>query len=312
VKPQDIDIDLVRAFIAVSETRNFTQAAQRLHRTQSAVSMKIKRLEELVGQRLFERDTTTVTLSAIGERFVGLAQRLIEVHEQTFFALNHALAAGKLTLATSETYASCLLPQILAEVSETFPNIEIEIRCGHSWKMLESIDSADIDLVIATRYPKRQDGIPLTRERLLWVSKADSEVHLSNPVPLAMFPDGCLYRRAALAALDAAGRAWRVAFTSLNHEGLVAAVAAGSAVSVMIESAVGRQLRVLKPAQGFPALAPTEVELYSRGSGISPVAKHVAETIRRHFAVTQSARELASIEALAKSSAHAKAVAGIV
>ncbi|EIN02566.1 LysR family transcriptional regulator [Paraburkholderia hospita] len=298
MRPQDFDLDLVRAFVVVSETRNFTQAAARLHRTQSAISMKIKRLEEQVGERLFERDTTNVKLTSIGERFVGIARRLIEAHEDAFFALNQSFATGKLTLATSETYASCLLPPILSEVRKTFPNIEMEIRCGHSWKMLESMDTEDIDLVIATKYPPRRDGEPLGTERLMWVCRHDSDVYLATPLPLAVFPDGCLYRRAGIAALDAEQREWRISYTSLNHEGLLAAVDSGSAVSIMIESAVNEKHRVLLPNDGFPALAATEIELYSRRMGSSPVAKHVSETIRKHFAARRCERELRDIETM--------------
>jgi DNA-binding transcriptional LysR family regulator len=295
MKPQDFEPDLIRAFVVVSETRNFTQAAARLHRTQSAVSMKIKRLEELIGERLFERDTTTVTLTSIGERFVGIARRLLEAQEDAFYALHHSLAAGRLTLATSETYASCLLPPILAEVNKTFPNIEMEIRCGHSWKMVDAMDAEGIDLVVSTKYPVRSDGESLGTERLMWVCKYDSEVYKDDPVPLAVFPDGCLYRRAAIAALDTKQRGWRIGYTSLNHEGLVAAVEAGSAVSIMIESAVTPRHRILKPADGFPALPAAEIELYSRSSGVSPVARHVSETMRRHFSARRVERELRAI-----------------
>jgi DNA-binding transcriptional LysR family regulator len=298
LRQQDFDLDQLRAFMAVWETRSFTQAAARQHRTQSAISMKIKRLEEQVGERLFERNTTTVTPTSVGERFAALARRLIEAHDDAFFAFNHALAAGKLTLATSETYASCLLPPILSEVSKTFPNIEMEIRCGHSWKMLESMDTDGIDLVIATKYPGRQDGQPLGRERLMWVCKHDSDVFRANPLPLAVFPDGCLYRRAAIAALNANKRNWRIGYTSLNHEGLLAAVDSGSAVSIMIESAVNARHRVLLPEEGFPELPAADIELYASASEISPVARHVSETIRRHFTTRRYERELRSINAI--------------
>lgn len=295
MRSQDFEPDLLRAFVAVSETRNFTQAAAVLHRTQSAVSMKIKRLEVLVGERLFERDTTTVTLTSIGARFVGIARRLLDAHEDAYLALHHGLAAGKLTLATSETYASGLLPPILGEVSKTFPGIEIEIRCGHSWRMLESMDADGTDLVIATRYPQRPDGESLGCERLTWVCRHDSEVHKESPVPLAVFPDGCLYRRAAIAALDARKRDWRIGYTSLSHEGLLAAVEGGSAVSIMIESAVTERHRVLSAADGFPPLPAVDIELYSRRSEISSVARHVSEAIRRQFSERHFERELRAV-----------------
>ncbi|RFU49727.1 LysR family transcriptional regulator [Paraburkholderia sp. DHOC27] len=284
--------------MAVWETRSFTQAAARQHRTQSAISMKIKRLEDQLGERLFERNTMTVTPTSVGERFAVLARRLIDAHEDAFFAFNDTLPAGKLTLGTSETYASCLLPPILAQVSQSFPNIEMEIRCGHSWKMLESMDADGTDLVIATKYPGRQDGQPLGRERLMWVCRRDSDIFRADPLPLAVFPDGCLYRRAAIAALNANQRNWRIGFTSLNHEGLLAAVDSGSAVSIVIESAVNERHRVLRPEEGFPELPAADIELYSSGSEISPVARQVSETIRRHFAVRRYERELQSINAI--------------
>ncbi|WP_162600916.1 LysR family transcriptional regulator [Paraburkholderia sp. C35] len=305
MRQPDFDLDQIRAFLAVWETRSFTQAAARQHRTQSAISMKIRRLEEQVGERLFERDTMTVTPTSIGERFAGIARRLIEAHEDAFFALNQALAAGKLTLATSETYASCLLPPILFEVSQTFPNIEMEIRCGHSWKMLESMDTDNIDLVIATKYPGRQDGQPLGRERLKWVCQRDSDVFRADPLPLAVFPDGCLYRRAAIAALDTQKRRWRIGYTSQNHEGLLAAVDSGSAVSIVIESAVNERHRVLLPTEGFPELPAADIELYARTSGVSPVARHVSETIREHFNRRRYERELKSFNAIVAATAIA-------
>lgn len=283
MKATDLEVDLIRAFIAVAETRNFTQAALRLHRTQSATSMRIKKLETQLDCKLFERNTVSVTLTGLGERFLGVAYRLIEVNEQAFVTLKAASSTGKVVLATSETYASCLLPPLLQVMADTFPNVEIELRCGHSWTLLETMNDHGVDLVIATRYPKRTEGAPLRRERLLWVTDEVSQVHLDTPLPLAMFPSGCVYRDQALAALNASGRSWRMAYTCFNHEGLLAAVASGRAVTVLIESAVPESLRVLENAVGFTRLASVDIDLYRNPSRSNALLGPVHELICRHF-----------------------------
>lgn len=297
MKPVDLEVDLIRAFIAVAETRNFTQAAIRLHRTQSATSMRIKKLEEQVGCKLFERNTVSVTLTSLGERFLNVAYRLIEVNEEAFITLNHAVTAGKVVLATSETYSACLLPPVLQAISDTFPNVEIELRCGHSWLMLNSLDSNDVDLVIATKYPKRTDGNPLMHERLLWVTGETSQVHRDANLPLAMFPNGCLYRQEALAALNNIGKPWRMAYTCLNYEGILAAVTSGRAVTVLIESGVPRHFRVLGEVNGFPALPQVDIELYRNPSSSGILVKYIAETIRKHFTgYPRISRDIASAQ----------------
>jgi len=286
MKAVDIEIDLVRAFIAVAETRNFTQAAMRLHRTQSATSIRIKKLEEQVGCKLFNRNTVSVTLTDLGERFLNVAYRLIEVNEEAFITLNPDVAAGKVVLATSETYAACLLPPVLQLISEIFPNVEIELRCGHSWQMLNDLNTCnEVDLVIATKYPRRTDGIQLIRERLLWVAGGASQVHLNTSLPLAMFPNGCIYRQEAIVALNNVNRSWRMAYTCLNYEGVLAAVGSGCAVSVLIESAVPAHFHVLDEVNGFPALAPVDIVLYRNPSSSGILVKHIGETIRKHFAL---------------------------
>ena len=284
MKTSDFEIDLIRAFVAVAETRNFTQAAMRLHRTQSAISIRIKRLEEHLDSKLFERNTRGVTLTDLGERFLSVAQRLIEVNEEAYTILNPTVTAGKVVIATSETYASCLLPPVLRLIRDTLPKIEIELRCGHSWQMLKDLDSnCDVDLVIATQHPKRTDGLTLVRERLLWVTGDNSQAHVDKCIPLAMFPNGCIYRQEDIIALNRVSKSWRIAYTCISHEGILAAVSSDCAVSVLIESAVPKHFRVLDEVNGFPALPAVDVLLYQKPSSSGILIKHIADTIHKHF-----------------------------
>lgn len=287
MKAVDLEIDLIRAFVAVAETRNFTQAAMRLHRSQSATSIRIKKLEEQVGGRLFERNTVSVTLTDLGERLLNVAYRMIEVNEEAFIALNPGITAGKIVLATSETYAACLLPPVLQLICDAFPKVELELRCGHSWQMLNNLDAHnEVDLVIATRCPKRTDGIQLTRERLLWVAGQNSQAHLDTKLPLAMFPKGCIYRQEAITALNNIDKSWRIAYTCLNYEGILAAVTSGCAVSVLIESAVPKHFRVLDEVNGFPALPLIDVVLYRNPSSSETLIKHIDKKIQEYFITT--------------------------
>lgn len=280
MKSFSLDIDLLRTFVAVAETKSFTLAGVRLHKTQSAISVKIKKLEEQIGDRLLER-SSPVCPTPLGVRCLGIAQRLICAHEDAFMQLSRDSGTNKVSVGTSETYAASILSPALKAFQSNNPKLEIDIRCGHSWDILDAQSKDNIDLVIATRSP-RHVGVTLKRLPLIWVCNADSTAYCDEHLPLALFPERCLYRQAAIEALLRVGRSWSIAYTSSHHDGLIAAITTGNAVTAMIDSAIPAHFRRLDRSTGLPELPMIDVALY-KASNISPVAKELGMAIEAHY-----------------------------
>ena len=269
MKP-DLEIDLLRTFLAVAETNNFTQAAQRLHRVQSAVSTQIRKLEAVTGNLLFDRGRgRRVALTEAGEILAGYARRILALNEDALSDLGHAAIAGKVRLGTTDTYAYCYLPRLLSLFVQANPKVELEVCCQHSRLLLEALDKEQIDVALLTKQAQRSDGIIVRREPLVWTVARGYTVYEQTPLPVAFMPVGCAFRAAALPALDGIGRPWRMAFTSVSPSGVQAAVAAGLAVTVFPQGTLQPSLRRLGSEQGFPSLPTIDIVLHKRNGSLS-------------------------------------------
>ena len=275
-----LDIDLLQTFVTVVDCNSFTVAGQRLHKTQSAISVKIKKLEHQMGQQLLDR-VPPIRPTAAGQKLLPTARRLIEAHEDAFSALSQVSKIQHVTVGTSETYASTVLSPVLKIFRSAYPEIQIDIHCGHSWDILEAQTRNDIDLVVATRSP-RHVGVTLKCQQLFWVCSENSKAYLDDCLPLAVFPAGCLYREGAVAALSQAKRSSRIACTSSHHDGLMAAIATGSVLTAIPESAIPAGCKKLDRSHGLPELPTIDVALY-KGTNLSPVARRLGMAIEEHY-----------------------------
>lgn len=275
---RDLDLDLLRSFSAVAETKNFTRAAERLGRVQSAVSMQVKRLEDVVGTKLFHRTRRAVRLTPDGVVLLRHAQRMLRLNEQALADFGRQAIGGRVRLGATDT-TMCFLPAVLSRFAQSYPLIELEIRCDRSWEALDALEAGEVDLALVTQPCGRDGGRVVRRESLMWAVSRESVVDEQDPVPLAIFAPGCIYRDAALKALEDMGRGWRHAYNSPSRGGLDVAVTAGLAVTIVPECALAPGLRVLGPEQGYPALPAIEILLYrSAGAGSASVAT-LAEVI---------------------------------
>lgn len=273
-----LDIDLLRAFLEVSETGSFTRAAQRLNRVQSAVSMQVKRLEEFVGHQLFKRNGRAVTLTDEGVVLLGHARRMISLNAEALADLQDSVMDGVVRLGASNV-ASYLLTGILSRSAEAYPRVQLEIRCGGSDDLLEALDRRDIDLALVTQHLGRRSGRLVRQEPLVWVQARGSRSHQKDPVPLALFGHGCKYRQAALRALDKCSRRWRIAYSSANPAGLQAAVEAGVAVGMAVQSTIAANMEVLGEVDGLPPLPPVRITLHQASRSPSLPVAHLAQNI---------------------------------
>ncbi len=260
----NLDLDLLRAFLAVADCRNFTRAAERLHRVQSAVSMQVKRLEEIVGKRLFERSPRAVSLTVDGEVLLDYARRMLAINDAALAQLREPGVVGSVRLGTADT-ASIFLPGILARFNRAHPAVQVEVRCDRSWNLLDALEESTLDLALVTQSCGRRGGRRLRREPLVWAASRHHRVHRADPLPVALFAQGCAYRKAAMEALDASGRAWRMAYSSTSPNGIRAAVESGLAVGALAKSTLSKDMMTPTPAEGFPTLPRYEITLFGAG-----------------------------------------------
>jgi DNA-binding transcriptional LysR family regulator len=256
-----LDVEQLKAFLAIVDTGSFTRAADVVHRTQSAVSMQMKKLEERVGRPIFERDGRGTKLTEDGERLLDFARRIIRLNVEALAAFEEAELSGRVSLGLPDDYADRYLPEILARFSTSNPRVEVSVICEPTTMLVERIATGELDLAIVTHVDGTSASSVIRIERLLWVTSARHVVHESSPLPLALGRATCSWRQAATQGLESMQRPFRVLYSSWNSNAVGAAVLAGLAVSVIPESAVRPGMRILAAADGFPPLPPCRIGL---------------------------------------------------
>jgi DNA-binding transcriptional LysR family regulator len=276
----NLDIDLVRGFVAVAETRSFSRAGDRLLRSQSTVSLQIKRLESQLNRRLFDRTPRAVKLTAEGEAFLVDARRLLDANDAAIARLSEPDLRGLVRLGTPEDFATSHLPDVLARFAKAHPHVALEVTCDLTLNLLARFETGAFDLVLVKRQPSaRADGIRVWREKLVWVAGGEFATDDPEPLPLVVSPAPCVYRKRATEALDAKGRSWRVAYTCASLAGQMAAVRAGLGVSVLPRDMVPQGLRALE-GRGLPKLDDSEIAVLDAGN-LSTPARRLREHIVR-------------------------------
>lgn len=256
-----LDPELLRTFITVAEQRSFTRTAAQLHRTQSAVSMQVKRLEELLGTPLFTRTTSQVALTPAGEALLGYAHRILALNDEALGRLRQHQNEGQVRLGIMDDYGTSIVPALLASFGQRYPRIHVSMETGLTAKMTERLGE-DFDLVIAM-HPKGQGGGDFLRhEQAVWAAAPDHLFGGLDSLPVALYPSGCLFREWAMAALDKTHRPWRLAFVSHSSAAVEAVVAQGLAVSVFKAGTFPKRLRALSKEDGMPRLPRADIRLH--------------------------------------------------
>lgn len=281
--PAPLDLDLLRTFVTVVDAGGFTRAAERLHLTQSTVSQQIKRLEETVACVLLHRERTGETRATEeGEQLLGYARRMLDISKEALEALARASGPRTVRLGVPEDYAGPVLISLLSDFARTAPHTRLDTESSWSFELLERLERDDLDLAIMKREPGREPCLAQWPETLVWLGGSNTQVDI-DPLPLALFPSFCIYRKRALAAMSAGGRNWRIAYTSQALMGIQAAVAAGIGVSVLPPSAMQGVHRILTREEGFPDPTPCEVALVARRGRPSKHVQEVADFLIAHM-----------------------------
>jgi DNA-binding transcriptional LysR family regulator len=276
-----IDTDVLRTFVAIADQGGFTRAAEHVNRTQSAVSMQMKRLEEDVLQRkLFERDGRQVRLTPEGQVLLGYARRILKLHSEVFNTLREPHMVGLVRIGTPDDYVMRFLPGILKRFSKAYPLIQIEMHCEASTVLMQRRDLA---LTVISREPGNEMGELLRTERMVWVAAPCFCIDEHDALPLAVPGVDHFCTQWPLAALDAIGRDYRLAYHSSNVAAIQAVVSSGLAVMVSMESLVTEDLRILGSEEGFPPLPSMNLRLLRNPAMASPITECLADYILEGF-----------------------------
>jgi DNA-binding transcriptional LysR family regulator len=274
-----LDVDQLRTFIAIVESGSFTRAADVVHKTQSAVSMQMKRLEERLERPIFTRDGRASKLTEDGERLLDYARRIVRLNVEAVAAFSDAELSGRVRLGVPDDYVDRYLPEIMARFSRAYPGAELSVICEPTVDLTERVDAGELDLAITTNCDPSRAAEIFRRERLLWVTSNRHSIHVEERLPLALGRPSCSWRRMALEALEGVARPYRLLYSSSNAGAVAAAVLAGLAVSVLPESGLRPGMRVLNPADGFPELPSCRIGLLRNAHERSALADALAEHI---------------------------------
>ncbi len=288
--PQALDPDLLRAFVYIAEDGSFSRAAERVGRTQSAVSMQVQRLETALGKRLLERGRGgQVTLTPQGSMLLDRARELLTLNDQIWNSFHTVQIQGRVRLGTPDDYALRYLPPVLKSFADTHPGIEVAVDCAPSVELFPKLRNGELDLSLLSEGEEVANwpSVELWRGPLRWITSDRHAPHRLNPLPLALSRTSCSWGKAAIAALEAAGCNYRLAYTSASQMGTHAPVMAGLAVTVSTISWVPEGLRVVRREEGLPDLPDFGILLARGRDAQQPVtdvlARHIADTFRNEM-----------------------------
>jgi DNA-binding transcriptional LysR family regulator len=281
------DTTLLHSFVVIAEQGGLTRAAERLNLTQSAVSARLRQLEEQVGHRLFRRTTRKVGLTQQGEKLLAYARSILALHADAQASLARApYLDGHVRLGVCEDFPRQELVQLLGRFGQSHPAVPLQLKFGLSPGLIGDAEEGLVDLVLGSRCTSDEGGEVLWTEPLVWAfaEPRPAPITHNNPLPLAFFPEPCPYRAAAIAALAAAGLRWRIACESASATGIRVAVLAGLGITPIPEGALSPGLRSIGQEAALPELPPAQFILFaSSRRRLVSVAHELAQAIRLHF-----------------------------
>lgn len=267
--PKDLQLDWLKCFAAVVDAGSLSSATGEVHRSQSAVSMQIKKLEEALGRRLLERGARSVQLTPEGQMLLGYARRILDLHAEAQVAVCGEELTGQVRLGVPDDYAAKYLTPVLKRFAPRHSGVEIELDCEQSTLLIPRVERGELDLALISRDHARR-GTLLFHEPMVWVGSPQFELWRRDPLPIAVYEDTSLARRSAINALAQQGRRYKVVYHSSSLAGQIAAVESGLAVAALTQCSAPEHLQTLGGVHGLGPLEPMEVAVYrsraSRGS----------------------------------------------
>lgn len=278
-----LDSDLLRTLVVISEAKNFTRASEIVGRTQSAVSVQMKKLEEIIGERLFERGPRGVTLTRPGEQLVSDSKRIISLLDQAAVSVHSNPLDGSVRIGVPDEFGGTILPRVLSRFSKMHPKAEVTVHCASSSELRAEFDKGDLDLVVVHEDAAMIGGEVLLNDPVVWVTSDAHFQHECDPMPIAVCERDCWWRQWALDILDQRQKSYRVAYESSSTFGLQAAVSAGIAVAILAQSQIPADCRPLTAKEGYPPLQGSSIVLRQQTKNKCSTKAGMAQAVREAF-----------------------------
>lgn len=282
---RSLDLELLRTFVAITDRESFALAAEEVHRTQSAVTQQMARLEEQLGVVLFRKVGRSKRLTDHGVRLLDYARRLLALNEEALASLAAPDLRGPLRIGSIYDATEFLLPPLLARFSQLYPNLQIEVHTDRTAHLLQALKRDEVEIALVAQLEGNEEpvhpGVRLRTSPMVWMAAVEYVHDRTQPVPLVVPDQPSAYRASALAALDAHGIAWRIRHvsTSLAFSSLRAALRAGLGVTARTIEMLTPDLRVLTEAEGLPRLPNVHLDLYLRDEHVSAPARRLFDSI---------------------------------
>lgn len=284
------DPTLLRTFVVVAQTLSFTQAAHQLGLSQPTVSQHVRRLEEQAGRQLLVRDTRAVTLTDNGEAMSGFARTILAANDAATSYFTGSAMRGRLRFGAADDLALTQLPRILRDFRQLYPQINLELTVTQSGSLQRRLRAGHLDLIFVKQTPGENEGRLVRRERMVWVGLESTAIEPDQPVPLIAYQAPSLSRTAAVQALEAAGRTWRITCNTREVNGILAAVRAGIGIAVLAQSLIPADLVRLSAQWDLPELGDIDIALVANPRSASePVEALTAAILGTPLAAGKSA-----------------------
>lgn len=274
-----LDFNQLATFAAIAEAGSITKAAASLHRTQAAVSIQLKKLEESTGKQLLTRSYNQLSLTREGETLLSYAYKILNLSEEAFHAINDEEVAGTVRFGIPDGYARAYIQHTLRRFIQRFPKIRIQIKNDNSHNLYQSLHNGELDLILATRDPQESGGTLIRREKMCWVAAKDYQLNPNAAIPLALYEQGCAYRQNIIESLNQGDQDWFVSFECQGVTGFDIAISNGLAISALAQSLVKEEWRIIKPSEGLPDLGIIEIELHTLPGDISAAIRCFADEL---------------------------------
>lgn len=280
-----LDLDLLRTVVAIADQGNFSAAGEALGRTPSAISMQVKRIEDLLGRPVFLRDSRAVTPTRDGELLVEHGRRLLALNREIVARFVTPDLVGEVRLGAPDDVAERLLPPMLRRFADTHPGVSVNVVVENSARMIEMVRAHDIDLALITceaGFDGDHAAEIVLREQLVWATLSGGVAAEQEPLPVSVWDESCIWRKAGLEGLQTQGRAYRIAFQSAHISGQRAAILADLAVAPIPRSSLDDRIVEARPECGLPKLPDYALGMILADAPSAPV-KAAADHLRASF-----------------------------
>lgn len=280
MNPTNLDLDTLRTLVVANDLGGYGQAATRLGRTPSAISLQMKRLQEDVGASLFRKDGRNLALTEMGEIVLAYSRRMLAINDELLDTVRGASLAGTVRLGFSQDFAESVLPAALAQFAKLYPLVQIEVRIEGNAALVEAVGKGQLDLALAIGHAGRTTAQVLGELELGWIAGLDFTVPRQKPLPLVLLGPNCAFRKQAIEQLDQAGLRWRIAAVSPSLAGLWCAAIGG--LGVTVRSSLGLPAKLVWGQQlfGLPALGTFPVTLHARKKPMSKAVERLQAIVR--------------------------------